>query len=216
MTPILTVFADSPDGGRGLARDMPVRWAFEEVGQPYDVRPVPWKQFKEAAHRARNPFAQIPTLEEGDLTLFESGAIVLHIAERHSGLLPADADARTRAIMWIFAALTTVQGPIVEREGAIILEKEKPWFADRMPILDERVRTRLRDLSHRLGSADWLDGEFSAGDLLMICVLRRHAAGGIIDEFPNLVAYVDRGMARPAFQRAFAAQKAVFDASKSG
>ena len=216
MTPILTVFADSPDGGRGLARDMSVRWAFEEVGQPYDVRPVPWKQFEDAAHRARNPFAQIPTLEEGDLTLFESGAIVLHIAERHSGLLPADADARTRAIMWIFAALTTVQGPIIEREGAIILEKEKPWFADRMPILDERVRTRLRELSHRLGSADWLDGEFSAGDLLMICVLRRHAAGGIIDEFPNLVAYVDRGMARPAFQRAFAAQKAVFDASKSG
>jgi glutathione S-transferase len=211
--PILTAFERSPDRGRGLARDMRVRWAFEEVGQPYDVRLVPWAEFKEVAHRNRQPFGQIPTYEAGDLVLFESGAIVLHIAERHPGLLPADANARSRAIAWVFAALNTVEPPIVERSMAVILEQQKSWYAERQPMLDERVRVRLRELAARLGEADWLDGAFSAGDLMMVTVLQRLGGTGLLEEFPKLAAYVARGEARPAYQRAFADQLAVFKAS---
>src|SRR5215212_7637938 len=210
MKPTITAFENSPDRGRGLARDMPVRWALEEVGQPYDVRLVSFAGMKQPAHLALHPFGQIPTYEEGDLALFESGAIVLHIAERHSGLLPDEANARARAIAWMFAALTTVQAPIVEREAMILMEKDKAWFEDRLPLLNERVRARLSQLSERLGDADWLDGEFSAGDLLMVNVLRRPAGSSFLGEYPNLSAYVARGEARPAFKRAFDAQYAVF------
>jgi glutathione S-transferase len=208
VTPTITAFENSPDRGRGLARDMAVRWALEEVGQPYDVRLVSFKALKDRAHLERNPFGQIPTYEEGDLALFESGAIVLHIAERHSGLLSGDPDARARAIGWMFAALTTVQEPIIERESYILMEKDKSWYDERLPILDDRVRTRLSALSRRLGNADWLEGSFSAADLLMVNVLRRPSA--LLPEYPNLSAYVARGEARPAFKRAFDAQYAVF------
>ena len=210
MTAIITAFERSPDRGRGLARDMPVRWALEEVGQPYDVRLVSFKAMKQPAHLALQPFRQIPTYEEGDLALFESGAIVLHISERHPGLLPEDANARARAIAWMFAAHATMQPPIVDREATILMEKDKSWFAERLPILDDRVRVRLGQLSHRLGDADWLEGTFSAGDLLMINVLRRPAASALLEDYPNLAAYVARGEARPAFKRAFEAQLAVF------
>ena len=216
MKPTLTAFESSPDRGRGLARDMPVRWALEEVGQPYDVRLVSFREMKEPAHRALQPFGQIPTYEEGGLALFESGAIVLHIAEQHGTLLPDDAGARARAIAWMFAAQATVQPPIVEREAAIYLERDRGWFEERRPILDERIRTRLGDLSDRLGDRDWLDGGFSAGDLLMIMVLRRLEGSGLTEEFANLPPYVARGAARPAYQRAFEAQRAVFTASQAG
>jgi len=214
MTPLITAFESSPDRGRGLARDMGVRWALEEVGQRYDVRLVSFAALKEPAHRALHPFGQIPTYEEGALALFESGAIVLHIAERHCGLLPEDPNARARAITWMFAALSTVEPPIVERSMATLLEREKPWYAERMPMLENRVHARLVDLARRLGPADWLDGAFSAGDLLMVIVLRRLAGSGLLDRYPNLCAYVARGEARPAFQRAFAAQLAVFTGSQ--
>jgi glutathione S-transferase len=215
MTPTITAFESSPDRGRGLARDMPVRWALEEVGQPYDVRLVSFTEMKQPAHLARHPFGQIPTYEDGDLTLFESGAIVLHIAEQHAGLLPDDAAARARAIAWMFAAKSTVEPPIIEREAAILLERDKDWFEARLPILDERVRKRLDELSRRLGDEDWLDGAFSAGDLMMVNVLRRPAGSDFIAEYPNLAAYVARGEARPAFRRAFEAQFAVFAASSA-
>ncbi len=210
MTITITAFERSPDRGRGLARDMRVRWALEEVGQPYDVRLVSFGAMKEPAHRALHPFGQIPTYEEGDLALFESGAIVLHIAERHAGLLPDDANARARAIAWMFAALNTVEPPILEREGAMLVERDKAWYEERLPMLEDRVHARLRDLSGRLGDADWLDGAFSAGDLLMVTVLRRLNGSGLLEEYPNLTAYVARGEARPAFKRAFADQLAVF------
>ncbi|MET0597525.1 MAG: glutathione S-transferase family protein [Mesorhizobium sp.] len=210
MNPTITAFERSPDRGKGLARDMRVRWALEEVGQPYDVRLLSFKAMKEPAHRALHPFGQIPTYEEGDLALFESGAIVFHIAERHAGLLPDDAIARARAITWMFAALSTIEPAIVEREMAVLLERDKPWHAERLPILDDRVRGRLRALSSRLGDADWLDGAFGAGDLLMVTVLRRLEGSGLVEEYPNLSAYVARGKARPAYKRAFAAQLAVF------
>lgn len=215
MNPILTAFKTSPDRGRGLARDMPVRWALEEVGQPYDVRLVTFAEMKEPAHKALQPFGQIPTYEAGGLVLFESGAIVLHIAERHAGLLPAEPDARARAIAWMFAAISTVQPPIVERERSILLERDKPWFEARQPALEQEVRQRLADLSQRLGDADWLDGPFSAGDLMMVTVLRRPAGAGLLGDYPNLAAYVARAEARPAFQRAFADQLAVFEAASA-
>ncbi|NLR99237.1 glutathione S-transferase family protein [Rhizobium sp. P38BS-XIX] len=216
MTITITAFEKSPDRGKGLARDMRVRWALEEVGQPYDVHFVSFKTMKEAEHRARHPFGQIPTYEEGDLTLFESGSIVFHIGERHQGLLPEDAHARSRAITWIFAALNTVELPIFERSLATILERDEPWYEKRLEVLDKNIRSRLNDLSNHLGDADWLDGDFSAGDLMMISVLLRLKSSGIVDEYPNLAAYVARGEARPAYQRAFAAQLAVFTASSGG
>ena len=209
MTITITAFERSPDGGKGLARDTRVRWALEEVGQPYDVRLVSFAEMKEPAHLALHPFGQIPTYEEGALALFETGAIVLHLAERHAGLLPDDADARARAIAWMFAALNTVEPPIVELVMARLFESDKPWFAQRMPLLEERVRHRLNQLSSRLGGADWLDGAFSAGDLMMASVLLRARSSGILDEYPNVSAYLARGEARPAYKRAFAAQLAV-------
>ena len=208
--PILTAFERSPDRGRGLARDMRVRWALEEVGRRYEVRLLSFAAMKEPAHRARHPFGQIPTYEEGDLALFESGAIVLHIAEGETGLLPANANARARAIAWMFAALDTVEPPIVDRSHAMLLEQDKPWHAERLPVLEARIHVRLGELSARLGDAPWLDGAFSAGDLLMVTVLRRLDGSGLLEAYPNLVAHVARGEARPAYRRAFADQRAVF------
>ncbi|HUD52991.1 glutathione S-transferase family protein [Parvibaculum sp.] len=210
MTPLITAFERSPDGGRGLARDMRVRWALEEVGQSYDVRLLSFGEMKEAAHRALHPFGQIPTYEDGDLALFESGAIVFHIAERHRALLPDDANARARAIAWMFAALDTVEPPIFERAIAAIIEREEPWFEHRQNVLAGNIRKRLDDLSNHLGDSDWLDGAFSAGDLLMVHVLLRLKGSDMLDEYPNLSAYVVRGEARPAFKRAFEAQLAAF------
>ena len=215
MIPTITAFERSPDRGKGLARDMRVRWALEEVGQPYAVRLLSFREMKESAHLTLHPFGQIPTYEEGDLSLFESGAIVFHIAERHAGLLPDDANARARAIAWMFAALNTVEPPIVDRSMATLLERDKSWHADRLPILDDRVRVRLDQLSSRLGDADWLDDAFSAGDLLMVTVLRRLNGSGLLEKYPNLSAYVARGEARPAYKRAFDDQLAVFTGKPS-
>jgi glutathione S-transferase len=216
MIPIITAFESSPDRGRGMARDFPVRWAFEEVGQPYDVRLVSFAEMKQPAHWALQPFGQIPTYEEGDLALFESGAIILHIAEHHAGLLPDDANARARAIAWMFAAKSTVEPVIVEREINRFFEADKGWGEERRAMIFDRIRDRLRQLSHWLGDANWLDGKFSAGDLLMVNVLRRLAGSGILETFPSLMDYVARGEARPAFKRAFEAQLAVFKNSRSG
>ncbi len=210
MIPTITAFETSPDRGKGLARDMRVRWALEEAGQPYAVRLVSFQAMKEPAHRALQPFGQIPTYEEGDLVLFESGAIVLHIAQTRAGLLPDDAHARARAVAWMFAAVNTVEPPTLELVVARFLEGDQPWTEQRLPLIRDRIRQRLGDLSARLGEADWLDGAFSAGDLMMVGVLRRLQASGLLDEYPNLAAYVGRGEARPAFRRAFDAQLAVF------
>jgi glutathione S-transferase len=214
MTITITAFAASPDRGRGLARDMRVRWALEEVGLPYEVRLVSFDEMKQPAHLALQPFGQIPTYEEDGLAIFETGAIVLHIAQHHAGLLPDDPDARARAIAWLFAALNTVEPPIVELEQTGFTERDQPWHAARVQMMQDRIRTRLKALSARLGDADWLDGDFSAGDLMMVMVLRRLEGDGLIEDFPNLVAYVERSKARPAYGRAFADQLAVFTASK--
>jgi len=209
MTITISAFEKSPDGGKGLARDTRVRWALEEVGEPYAVRLLSFAAMKEPAHLALHPFGQIPTYEEGDLVLFETGAIVLHIAQRHAGLLPDDAGARARAIAWMFAAVNTVEPPILDLVNARLFEREKPWGEARLPLVEGRVRGRLKQLSARLKDGEWLDGAFSAGDLMMASVLLRLRASGILDEFPNLAAYVARGEARPAYKRAFAAQLAI-------
>ncbi|MDB5711924.1 MAG: glutathione S-transferase [Sphingomonas bacterium] len=212
MTITITAFEDSPDRGQGLARDMRVRWALEEVGQPYDVRLVSFEEMKQPAHLAIQPFGQIPTYEEANLALFESGSIILHIASRHAGLLPDDPDARARAITWMFAALNTVEPPIVDLDVAKLIEGDKAWAAERMPLVMDRIRDRLGALSRRLGDAEWLDGAFSAGDLMMVEVIIRLQGSGILEEYPSLCAYITRAEARPAFKRAFAAQYAVFAA----
>ncbi|MBX4902396.1 glutathione S-transferase family protein [Rhizobium bangladeshense] len=216
MTITITAFERSPDRGRGLARDMRVRWALEEAGQHYEVRLVSFEALKQPAHLALQPFGQIPTYEEGDLTLFESGAIVLNIAERFGGLLPGDANGRARAIAWMFAALNTVEPPIFDHSLARILERDEPWYEHRLQSLEKSIRKRLDSLSRHLGDADWLDGAFSAGDLLMVSVLLRLKSANILNEYPSLAAYVARGEARPAYQRAFAAQLAVFHAASGG
>lgn len=210
MRPTITGFRDSPDRGRGLARDMRVRWALEEIGQPYDVRLLSFAELKAAAHLALHPFGQIPTYEEGNLTLFESGAIIFHIAEQHAGLLPEPPAARGRAISWMFAALNTVEPPIVERSMAMMLEVERPWYRERLFQIEQQIRIRLGQLSAHLGDAAWLDGDFSAGDLLMISVLLRLGAAPLLADYPTLIAYRERGEARPAYQRAFDAQLQVF------
>jgi glutathione S-transferase len=215
MTPTITGFEQSPDRGRGLARDMRVRWAFEEVGQPYEVRLLSFAAMQAPAHRLLHPFGQIPTYEKGDLVLFESGAIVFHIADRHAGLLPEDPNARARAITWMFAALNTLEPPIVDYAIAKLVERGEPWYEQRLPVVLERIRKRLGELSARLGNADWLDGEFSAGDLLMVSVLLRLKDSGMLEEYPDLSAYVARGAARPAYKRAFEAQLAVFTAAST-
>jgi glutathione S-transferase len=209
MTIVITAFERSPDGGLGLARDTRVRWALEEVGQPYEVRLVSLQAKTEPAHLRLHPFGLIPTYEEGDLALFETGAIILHIAEQHEGLFSDDAFARARAIVWMFAALNTVEPPILELVTAKILEGDRPWAAERLPLVKDRIRERLVQLSARLGDADWLDGQFSAGDLMMVSVLLRLRPSGLLGEFPELAAYVARGEARPAYERAFAAQWAI-------
>src|SRR3954462_225852 len=207
MTIVITAFERSPDGGKGLARDTRVRWALEEVGQLYEVRLVSFRAKKEPAHLRLHPFGLIPTYEEGDLALFETGAIIFHIAERHAGLFPDDANAR--AITWMFSALNTVEPPILELVTARFAEGDKPWAQERLPLVKDRIRDRLVQLSARLGDADWLDGAFSAGDLMMVSVLLRLKPSGLLDEFPKLAAYVARGEARPPYKRAFAAQLAI-------
>lgn len=214
MTVTITAFEASPDRGRGLARDMRVRWALEEVGVPYAVRLVSFAAMKQPTHLAIQPFGQIPTYEENGLAIFETGAIVLHIAQQHAGLLPDAPDARARAITWLFAALNTVEPPIVELEQTGFTDRDRPWHAERVPMMRDRIRTRLKALSAHLGDADWLDGDFSAGDLMMVMVLRRLEGDGLVEEFPNLAAYVERAKARPAHQRAYADQYAVFAALK--
>jgi glutathione S-transferase len=209
MTIVITAFERSPDGGMGLARDTRVRWALEEVGQPYEVRLVSLRSRTEPAHLRLHPFGLIPTYEEGDLALFETGAIIFHIAEHHAGLFPDDANARARAITWMFAALNTVEPPILELVTARIVEGDKPWAEERLPLVKDRIRDRLVQLSARLDDGDWLDGAFSAGDLMMVSVLLRLRPSGLLDEFQKLAAYVARGEARPAYRRAFAAQWAI-------
>lgn len=209
----ITAFDWVPPFAQGQVRDLRVRWALEEIGERYDVRYLSQGEQKQPPHRARTPFGQVPTLEDGDLTLFESGAILLHLAGTCPGLFPADTKARARATEWMFAALNTVEPPIMDLSIVDIFEADKPWSKPRRPSVEKRVRERLGEVSAKLGDRDWFDGDFSAGDLLMVAVLRIIEHDPLLAEHPGLVAYVKRGTARPAFQRALAAQLAGFTGS---
>ena len=213
--PIITAYDWVPDFAKGQVRDMRVRWAFEEVGQSYDVRYLSQGSQKAPPHRAIQPFGQVPTYQDGDLTLFESGAIVLHIAGAHPGLMPTEPNGRARAIEWAFAALNTVEPPITDFAIATLFEADKPWSKQRLPAVKARIDERLGELSERLGDRDWLEGDFTAGDLLMVAVLRILNGTDLLDSYPNLAAYVARGEARPAFQKALADQMAGFTGTPS-
>ena len=213
--PTITAYDWVPDFAKGQVRDLRVRWALEEVGQPYTVRYLSQGSQKAPPHRAIQPFGQVPTYEDGDVTLFESGAIVLHIADTHGTLLPGDKAARARAIEWMFAALNTVEPPITDFAIATLFEADKDWSKPRLPAVKARIDERLGELSDRLGDRDWLDGEFSAGDLLMVAVLRILDGTDMLHSYPNLAAYVARATARPAFRQALADQMAGFTGSPS-
>lgn len=214
MSVIITAYDWVPDFAKGFVRDVRARWALEEVGEAYDVRYLPQGDQKQPDHRTLQPFGQVPTLEEDGLTLFESGAIVHHIANTRPGLLPSHPAARARAIEWMFAALNTVEPPVMDMAIVTLFEAGKSWSGPRKPSVAARIDERLAELSKRLGDSDWLDGEtFTAGDLLMADVLRNARSFGALDAYPNLSAYVDRATARPAFRRALAAQMAGFTGS---
>ncbi len=206
----ITAFDWVPWFARGQVRDLRVRWALEEVGETYNVRTLSQGAQKEEGHRCLQPYGQVPTFEEGGLTLFESGAIVHHIASTRAGLFPDDQAGRARATEWMFAALNTVEPPIMDLSFIDIFEADKPWSKPRRPSVEERIRERLRETADRLGANDWFDGDFTAGDLMMIAVLRIIEDDPLLAEHPRLVDYVERGTARPAFQRALDAQMADF------
>lgn len=209
--PTITAFDWVPPFAQGQVRDLRVRWALEEVGQSYDVLYLNQGEQKEPPHRERQPFGQVPTYEDEDVLLFESGAIVLHIAETFDGLFPAEASARARAIEWMFAALNSVEPSIMDLSYVTLFEADKPWSEMRRGSVEERIHGRLADLSKRLGDKTWLDGDaFTAGDLLMVTVLRILIDQGFVEKYDNLAAYMRRGIARPAFQRALDAQMAGF------
>lgn len=214
--PTITAFKASPDNGAGLARDMRIRWTLEEVGQPYDVRLVTFEEMKRAPHLDLQPFGQIPTYEDGDVSLFESGAIVLHIAQNNAGLLPDNEVARARALSWMFAALNTVEPPIVEYEYVSYFEADKSWQAEHFAIVDAQIRERLDQLAAAMGDAPWLVGSFSAADILMVHAIRRLEGSGILNDYQVYMDYIARAEARPAYQRAFAAQLEVFQNASSG
>jgi len=210
VRPVVTAFDWVPPFAQGQVRDLRVRWALEEVGRPYDVLYLSQGDQKAAAHRSRQPFGQVPTYEADGLTLYESGAIVLHVAEGHAGLLPTDTGGRERALEWLFAALNTVEPPIMDQAAATIFEADQPWSGARLPLMEQRIRERLHEAADRLGDRQWYDGAFSAGDLIMVSVLRILRDAPLLAEQPALAAYVARGEARPAFRRALAAQMAGF------
>jgi glutathione S-transferase len=213
--PTITAFKASPDKGAGLARDMRIRWALEEVGQPYDVRLVTFEEMKQAPHLDLQPFGQIPTYEDGGVSLFESGAIVLHIAQKNPSLLPDNEVARAKALSWMFAALNTVEPPIVERDYVKFFEADKSWQGERFAMVDARIRTRLDQLAVALGDAPWLVGSFSAADILMVHAIRRLEGSAILEGYQVFMDYIARAEARSAYQRAFAAQFEVFQSTPS-
>jgi glutathione S-transferase len=211
--PVITAYKWVPPFAQGLVRDTRARWAFEEVGIDYDVDVIDLPYAKSEAHRRFQPFGQIPTYSDGTVDIFESGAIVLHIAGLAPGLLPDDAAGRAHATQWVIAALNSIE-PFVQQLAVVdVFEADRDWSKARRPKVIEDLKTRLGDLAAALGDKQWLDGAFSAGDLLMVSVLRALRNTGILDGFPNLTAYVARGEARPAFKKALTDHMAVFAAA---
>ncbi|MBC8037395.1 MAG: glutathione S-transferase family protein [Rhizobiales bacterium] len=209
----LTPFLWVPPFAQGLSRDMRVRWALEESGLAYEERPIGFEDRLSAGYRRRQPFGQVPVFEDDGLILFESGAIVLHIAERSSSLMPSDPGARARAKTWMFAALNSVE-PDIEKLAAIdLFHAEEEWAKMRRPAAVEAVKTKLTDLAGWLDGRDYLEDRFTAGDLLMTTVLRFLRHTDLVAEIPTVEAYRLRCEARPAFRKALADHMALFAAN---
>jgi glutathione S-transferase len=210
MTIRVTVFRAVPPFAQGLVRDLRVRWALEEAGEAYTEHVIGPEDQKSEAYRRLQPFGQVPAYEEGDLVLFESGAIVHHVAQRCAALMPADAASRARVTAWMFAAMNTIEPQIQNLAAIDLFYAQEAWARARRPGAVEAAQKRLQDLAAWLGERDYLEGPFTAADLLMTTVLRILRHTSIVAQIPVLENYRLRCEARPAFQRALAAQMAVF------
>jgi glutathione S-transferase len=215
MTIEITALKRVPETAKGLVRDIRVRWALEEAGLPYTVRKLDMRmdlrQDRPADYLAESPFGQVPAYRDGDVAMFESGAIVLHIGEISEALLPRDPQGRARATSWVLAALNNVEPATWNHAMLRVFYGGQDWAEQAKPIFEEAARKRLEPVAAYLGDKDWLEGEFTAGDLMMICVLKIAGRTGLLDDFPTLAAYQARGEARPAYRRALAAQLADFE-----
>lgn len=211
----ITALEHVPDGAKGLVRDIRVRWALEEAGLPYSTRLLGMRMDlrgeRPEAYLAQNPFGQVPVFRQGEVTMFETGAIVLHIGESSEALLPRDPHGRGRAASWLVAALNSVEPEVWAYAALNFFYSGEDWAKQAAPIYKENARKRLEPVAAYLGDKEWLEGSFTAGDLMMVAVLRIFARTDLVGEFPTLAAYVTRGDERPAFQRALAAQLADFD-----
>jgi glutathione S-transferase len=207
----ISAFKWVPPFAQGQVRDLRVRWALEEAGLPYEARLIGPEDQNSPAYRARQPFGQVPIFEEGDIALFESGAIVLHIAQRSEALLPREETGRARAIAWLFAALNTMEVPIQQLAEIDLFHAGEEWTKIRRPAVEANARRRLAELAARLGDRDYLEDRFTCGDLMMAAVLRILRHTDLLDAEPRLKAYKARCEARPAFQRALDAQMAAFE-----
>jgi glutathione S-transferase len=206
----LTTFRGVPEFAIGYVRDLRVRWALEEAGLPYTVRALEFQEAATPAYRREQPFSQIPVLHDGDLTLFESGAILLHLGQQHPALMPADAAARARATAWMFAALNSVEPYVGNLVSLVVFAADEPWAAGARPSAEAMVNKRLRDLDDWLDGRQWLEDDFSVADILMTTVLRLVDSMKLVEGYPRVMAYRDRCMARPAFKKALADQVAHF------
>jgi glutathione S-transferase len=210
MTIKVSAFRWVPPLAQGLVRDLRVRWALEEAHLPYEERLIGPVEQKSNEYRGLQPFGQVPAYEEDGLVLFESGAIVMHVAERCEVLLPVDPAARARAKTWMFAALNTIEPPIQNLAEIDLFHSREEWVKSRRPAVEQRVRTRLNQLAERLEGCDYLEVRFTAADLLMTTVLQNLRQTDLLAQVPVLAAYCLRCEARPAFQKAMAAQTATF------
>ena len=210
----VTAFRWVPDFAAGLVRDLRIRWALEEIGRPYRVRLLDAMNPRPADYFHEQPFGQVPAFTDGDVHLFESGAILIHLGLQDERLLPGDLNERMRAIAWLIAALNSVEPMLFELINIDIFNRGQEWTKERRPQVVERIQSRLKLLSDALGDREWLEGRFTIGDLMMIAVLRQLRHTGLVAEQPTLAAYVERGQSRPAFKQALSDQLAVFAANQ--
>ena len=207
----ITAFRWVPGFARGLVRDLRIRWALEEIERPYRVRLLDAMNPRPAEYFLEQPFGQVPAFRDGEVQLFESGAILIHLGIEEERLLPRDRNQRMRAIAWLIAALNSVEPMIFELASIDLFNRGQEWTAQRRPQVVEKIEARLQLLADALGDQEWFEGRFSIGNLMMVSVLRNLRHTELVAAHPNLAAFVARGEARPAFQRALADQLAVFE-----
>ena len=206
----ITAFRWVPDFAAGLVRDLRIRWALEEIGRPYRVRLLDALNPRPAEYFQEQPFGQVPAFRDGQVQLFESGAILIHLGLQDERLLPSDPNGRGRGIAWLIAALNSVEPIIFQLLAVDIFNRGQEWTKERRPQIVEFLETRLRNLSNALGDKEWFEGRFTIGDLMAVAVLRQLRHTDIVAKFPNLAALVARAESRPAFKQALADQLAVF------